>query len=170
MAGQYAPPLHQGNGNMVLMTNPEDELDKLEANFRGDIINNEGEIIPNKLKRRMNEEGINQVMGMIRSIVNRITFMSHLDDKNLYSMLDWFADTLAQLLMVSKIQFMIKSDADRTAIFFESVALAHIAMRRGWKEGDRRFWKGTTHEVAVSNPGMNPDSGLMKWTPKSWRG
>lgn len=165
----YQPPNHQANGNMIIMTNPEEELLRLEANFRGNIITADGNEV-HKFDEKMNETGINQVIGMVRTIVNRVTFMSNIKTDQVQKFMEYFADTLAQVLMVNKHKFGITSDADRTAIFFESVMVCHIAILRGLEEGEKRFWKGTTMEVNYGGLGMQKKGGgfmekvsLGKW-------
>lgn len=163
----YMAPMNNQNGNMVMMTNPREELRELEANLRGGIIDDAGDF-QQKFPARMNEFGINQVMSMVRTMVNRVAFMSNINEKAVRNFMDYLADTLAQMLMVNKQTYGIRSDADRTSIYFNCVTLAHIGILRGLQEGDRRFWKGTTHEILYGNM---PDKGggmLGRMTPTSW--
>ncbi len=166
----YGAPFQQNNGNMIYMTNPEEELDKLEANFRGQVLNAKGEY-ENKFNPVMSDKGVNKVMGMVRAVVNRVTFMSNIDEKRLNSFVEHFADTLIVVLMENKHDFRIKTDGDRTSIFYQAVTLAHIAALRGLQEGDKRFWKGTSQEIIYGggNNGARKESGILgKITPGGW--
>lgn len=129
---------HNSNGNMVSMTNPESELKRIEKMLRGDKETN--------LDPLMNEKGVNKIMGLIRSIVNRNTFMSNIKKDVLFALMQGHALTVVKILMTNKLEFDIKSDADRSAIFQLAVTVPHIAILRGLEGDDKRFWKGNVQE------------------------
>lgn len=166
----FIQPNLMDGGSMVQMTDPEAEILSLEANFRGQVMLADG-TYQEKFRKRMNERGINEVVGMVRAVVNRVTFMSNVKDQVLYGIMEGFADTLVQLLMMNSEAFDVKSNAERSAIFWQCVTVAHIAILRGYEEGEKRFWKGTQADISFGRPNQSaemPSGGLSKMSPKNW--
>jgi len=163
-------PTGMHSGNMVYMTNPDKELEKLEQNFRGYHWTQNGYV--KRFDARMNEQGIDKVVGLVRSLVNRITFMSNLDDRKLMGLLEGMADTLVTVLMMNKEAFGIRSDDERSAIFDQCMNLAMVSTLRAYKGDDKRFWKGGVMELQYGvNNSQPPKSGglLGKAMPNAWR-
>jgi len=170
----YLPQGNPNSGNMIEMTDPEIQLTRLEYHFRGYIPDDSGNFVK-KYEPIINDKGINKVMSLLRSVTNPITFMTNLEETDVENHTMYFADALIKMLMINKREFEINNDSDRTAIVVSCVSLARMSLRRGLKEGERRFWKGSSMEITQSfqnpnfsngNPNMgNPKKGLQRLFP-----
>jgi len=61
--------------------------------------------------------------------------------------------------MQSRIKYDIRSNSARDKIYFSSLTSAYVALKRGYKEGDRRFWKGSTQEITTRIDGKQQSGG-----------
>jgi hypothetical protein len=142
----YMSPMHQYGSSIILMTNPENELFKLELTFRSMMLDANGN--PYQVgEPLMNDYGISSVIGTIQALVNQITVMSNLDKFEVQMLMDFLADTLAKDLMMNRMNYDIKSSATRDKIYFNALATTFVTLKRGFEEGDKRFWKGSVQEI-----------------------
>lgn len=142
----FTNPSHMTSSNILHLTNPENELYKMELTFRGKILDKDG----NEIKigdPLMNEFGVSSVMGLVQSIVSQVTIMSNLDKQDIPLLIDFLADTLCRDLMINRIPYDISGRVARDNIFFTTLSSAYITMKRSFEEGDRRFWKGSVQEI-----------------------
>lgn len=155
----YQNPMNNFGSSIIMMTNPYDELHDMELSLRGMIEDKDG--IPKQVgDALMNEQGISEIMGMTRSIVNKITIMGNLDKREIAMWSDYSSDTLAKTLMMKRLAFGIKSE-DRDMVFFKVIATIYMCMKRPFNEGDRRFWKGSQQEITTRIEGANQNKGIM---------
>lgn len=109
-------PLHSFGANAIItLTNPNEDLFRLECALRGLDIDQIGNI--QKVgEPLMNKEGAHQVISMLRSRAHKIQVLGYInkDEKDRETM--EVMDVLVQKLMVNKEKFDIKSDVDRTYI------------------------------------------------------
>lgn len=142
----YQAPMHNLGGAIIMLTNPENDLYKLELTLRGSTENSDGEIqsVGDPL---LNEEGIKRVIGQVQTIVNQITILSYLEDEEISHLLLFLADTLAKDLMLNKKRYDIKNPSARDIIFFSSISTSYVCMCRAKKGGERKFWKGSVQEI-----------------------
>lgn len=170
----YIPQSGGHAGNMIVMTNPDREIKKMEANLRGQSVDRYGRASKREnVKPLMNESGINMMVGLVRSVLSRNTNMANLNDRVLNGIMEGIAETFITVLMMNRVEFGIKNDSDRSAIFNECANRCHIAITRGWNADDKRFWKGTVHEVnyGISGPAQQMNAGFMsQLNPKNWGG
>lgn len=166
----YQSPMYNYGGSILLLTNPNDELYKMELTFRNMILDRDGNPVPagNPL---MNDKGINSVIGQVQAIVNRVTIMSSLNKSEIPSMIDFLGDTLAKDLMLNRVNYEISLGSSRDKIYFVALSSAYICMKRAIDTGfnDKKFWQGSQQEITtrVENPhiksGMiNKLAGWMK--------
>ena len=73
----YTNPLHTYGSSILLMTNPNDELYKMELTFRSQYVDSEGKL-QNLGEPLMNDLGISSIIGIVQSVVNRVTIFSNL--------------------------------------------------------------------------------------------
>jgi hypothetical protein len=137
----FMSPMNQYGSAILLLTNPEDELKKMELTLRGQQMDSEGNIIQvgNPL---MNDEGINRMVGLIQRYANQSTVMSNLKSKDTDRLRNYIADHVAINLMINRERYNIKDMSARYDIFFCVVSTAIICLNRPLDEGERRFWKG----------------------------
>lgn len=156
----FSAPMNNYAGTIITMTNPEDELYKLELTLRNNILDRDGN--PKKAgEPLMNEEGISAVIGLVQSVVNRVTIMSNLKDQEIRVLMDFLADALAKDLMMNRVTYGIKSGVSRERIFSSALMTAFITMKRAFEEGDRRFWKGSQQEITTRVESNQRQKGLF---------
>jgi len=156
----YASPMHMYGSSIVTMTNPDDELYKMELTFRSQVVDRKGNArtVGEPL---MNELGINSVLGIVQGIVNRVTVMSNLNKHDIPNMIDFLGDTLAQDLMMNRVKYNIKTTTARTKIYFSALSTAFMTMKRAFEQGEKMFWKGSQQEVITTVKNDNSKRGLM---------
>jgi len=164
----FTAPLNTYGSSILLLTNPDNELYKMELTLRSMI-----ETKDNKVRQigepLCNEQGVCSIIGQTQAIVNQVTVMSNLTKHDIPIMMDFLGDTLAKDLMMNRIGYDIKSPASRDKIYFASLATAFICMKRAWEEGDRRFWKGSQQELRTVVEGQQQKKGMLAglWSRKN---
>lgn len=183
MTSFYQSPMNAYGSSIVQLTNPENEIVKMELVFRGKMIDAQGNVkdIGHSV---MNEEGILAVTGTVQSIVNQVTILSNLDKHNVKNIMSFFIYTIVKDLMLNEtrysigkieknveidvpirysdgtIQYMKKNmvviyhdRAARDKVLQIALSTAFICVKRGFEGDDKRFWKGTQHENIVKMEG-----------------
>lgn len=145
----YMSPMHNYAGSIVMLTNPENDLHKLELTFRSLKEGARGELIETG-EPLMNELGVSSVMGIIQSIVSQVTIMSNFTKNEIPMLMDFLGDTLARDLMMNRVTYDIKSPAARDKIYFTALSSSFICMKRAYEEGEKRFWKGSQQEIKTT--------------------
>lgn len=160
----FANPQQNYGSSIATLTNPENDLYKMELALRNMMLDKEG--IPKSVgEPLMNELGISSVMGQVQAIVNQTTIMSNFDRRDEIGILtDYLADTMAKDLMINRIGYGIKSQAARSKIYYISITSAYICLKRALSEGERRFWKGTEQNIRqiIEQPGQNSPGFFQK--------
>jgi len=147
-ATPYSSPMHNYGGSILMLTNPDNEIYKLELSMRGERVNKDGEAI--KVGQPlMNEQGINSIIAQVQALVNQVTIMSNLDDNDIPILMDFLGDSLAKDLMLNRVNYEMTDAAARDKIFFEALSTTFVCLRRAYKEGDKRFWKGSQQEITT---------------------
>lgn len=144
-----AAPMHQYGSSILFLTNPQDEIFKMEACFRNVTVEDNGNIRPNG-PPLMNEEGISAVIGMVQSVVNQNTSMSDLDKNDVERHIGLLYDTLIRDLMIHRNKYGIANQNDRYKIVQQALQTAHITLKRPFNGGERRFLKGTVQEIQTT--------------------
>lgn len=141
----YQSPMYNYSSAIMFLTNPQDEVFKLELTLRNQIPDKDGN--PRQVgKPLLNDEGICAIIGMIQVVVNQVTIMSNLSKNEVPSLIDFLADTLAKDLMINCQRYDLNPH-DRDKVFFSVLSAAYICMKRAYEEGDKRFWKGSVQEI-----------------------
>jgi len=156
----YASPMHQFGSSILLLTNPENELYKMELTFRSMKLDKEGNAIQSGTPL-MNDEGISSVLGVVRSLVSQVTVMSNLSKSEVPALMDFLGDTLAKDLMVNRVRYEIASTSVRDKVFFIALSSTFVTLKRAYEEGDKRFWKGSVQEIHSSVDGGQKRGGLL---------
>jgi hypothetical protein len=147
-------------GSFLLITNPDSELAKMEMSLRGYRVDSNGDV-KQAGTALMNEEGITSVISEVQSLTSQNTVMSHIDEKEIPSMMDFVADTLARDLMMNRIRYGISDPTARDKIFFMSLNYCWVTMKRAQGGGERSFWKGSTQEITMRNEGQQQGQGII---------
>ena len=162
----YANPLHNYGSSIIAMTNPDDELYKMELTFRSQVVDGKGNVksVGDPL---MNELGVNSVIGIVQSLVNRVTVMSNLNKHEVPMLINFLGDTLAKDLMMNRMNYKIKTMTARTKIFFTALVTAFVTMKRAYEQGEKQFWKGSQQEITTriehGNEKKSLMTGLLGW-------
>lgn len=140
----YQSPMYNYGSSIIVMTDPKDVLYEMELFFRG-LAQSEDKIL-NVSDPLMNNAGIAAVMGMTRGIVNKITIMGNLDKNEVSIWMEYAAETLAKVLMVNRIQYLMTTNS-RRLVYFKTLSTIYMCLKRPFNEGDRRFWGKAYQEI-----------------------
>ena len=164
----YMSPMHLYGSSIVLLTNPESEIGRMELTFRNVRVNKDGKIVYVGASL-MNDDGIASVIGTIQTIVNQVTILSNLSKTDIPILMDFLGDTLARDLMINRVKYDIKSFAARDKIYFTALTSSYITMKRAFEEGDKRFWKGSVQEIHTKSEVGNQGGGSMLSKLNPWK-
>ena len=150
----YQSPMNNFQGAIVMLTNPENDLYRMELALRGMTLDKDGN--PKQTGQPlMNSEGINSVVGIVQSIVTQSTNMSNLEDPEIAKLMVFqLGDAVIQDLMINSKKYGINNKTARDRILTIVSDTAYITMKRALKEGERRFWKGSQQEITTRVEGM----------------
>lgn len=112
----------------------------------------------------MNPDGINKYMGVARSLVHPTTIMGNTDKLEKVRWLMFNYDAIIQDLMLNWRKYDINENTRstvRTIITTQLMNLGLSTVNRGLDEGDRRFWKGSTHEITSVIKGQEQGKGFL---------
>ena len=167
--GDMSSPREMYGSAMLKLTNPENEISKMELTFKNAKLDGEGNVIESDTPL-MNELGINSIIGIVQTVMNQVTIMSNISKADIENIMMFLSDTLARDLMVNRVDYGIESKAARDKIFFTALTTTYITLKRGYEEGDKRFWKGSVQEyrTTVDNVGSRSKGILSKINP--WSG
>jgi|TARA_R100000501_G_C2624592_1_gene117862 hypothetical protein len=157
----FVTPRDEYGGSIITLTNPEKVIENAKLTYRSQIEDSDGNIHQNG-EPLMNEEGINSVIGQIQTLVNQVTVMSNLNKMEIPMLVEFLGDTLAKDLMMNRIKYDIKSSSSRDKIYFTALTSAFVCMKRAYEEGEKRFWKGSQHEMTTRHEGIQQSSPLKK--------
>ena len=163
----FSTPMEKYGNNMIILTNPEGELYKMELSFRGMKMNNDGELVVNG-EPLMNEKGIASIIGTTQSVVNQVTILGNLTNDDISKHMNHLSDTLIKDLMVNRVKYGIYSFAVRDRILFMALTQARIAMSRAEVEGysDKKLWGKIFVETNARVESPKKESGFLS---KIWR-
>jgi hypothetical protein len=161
----YMSPMHQYGTAIITMTNPDSELYKMELTFRSVTKDHKGRLIQMGTPL-MNDYGISSVVGMVQSLVNQVTIMSNLSKQEVPMLIDFLGDTLARDLMIKRKEYAIAGSSERDKIYFSALSTTFVTLKRGFEEGDKRFWKGSVQEINTTvNNAQKKNSFLQALNP-----
>lgn len=158
----YTSPMYQYGSSIMFLTNPEQELFKLELTLRGMKANEGGDAI--KIgPALLNDMGVSEILGMTQSIVNQVTILSSLERDDIDTLRDFLGDTLAKDLMVNRTRYDITNTSIRDQVYFSTIATAFICMKRAQNDtlSDKKFWRNTVQELHTSVQGNDKKKGIM---------
>lgn len=144
--------------SIIVLTNPEDELYQMELTLRSMILDDNGNPLQ-KGEPLLNDKGIIAVIGLCRSIVNKNSIFSNFEDTEVKSLMLNLIDTLSRDLMLNRIVYEIWPGS-RDMIINIVINNVYPCLKRGYKEGDKRFWKGTVQEQLIKTEQGQQKGGL----------
>jgi hypothetical protein len=143
---------------IITMTNPEGELKRVEDSFRGVYATESGSLVRVE-EPLMNEAGIKAVMGMLRSIVNRNTIMSHLTEDDVPRIHKFYAMRLNKILFLEGKRYGILDLAPKIRISTMCLGLITSTLKRAENGGERNFWRHSIYEINMKSQGDSSGGG-----------
>lgn len=156
----YMSPMYNYGSGIVLLTNPKDEIYNIELALRSVFETRNGEYLQVG-EPLLNDVGIKSVIGQVQAIVNKITVMGWLENPEIMNLIDGSGDTMIKDLMINRKKYNINSLSTRDKIMTQTMTTAYLTMKRAYKEGDRRFWKGSVQEVRTTFESEQKKKGLF---------
>jgi hypothetical protein len=158
----FISPVSQVGSAITTLTDPTNDIYKIELGLRNMIIDKDGNA-KSMGSPLLNELGISSVLSQTQGILNTITSMSNLKNKNeVVMMMDFLADTLAKDLMMNRLAYNITSPTARDKIYFMVLAPSYMHLNRPLEEGEKRFWKGTVQEIKQTLQSNNTQPGFFQ--------
>jgi hypothetical protein len=137
-------PMNRYGSSIITLTNPEEELRKLELTFKGKRMDTRGKIV-DFAEPLCNDLGAERIVGHVRSLVNRVGIMSNLEKNDIPNLMMSFNDALIRELLRHKKKYGCIHNRD--TILNMANNLTYLCLRRAYMEGDKRFWKGSVQEI-----------------------
>lgn len=163
--GYMASPVNLYGGAIEKLTDPEDEMYKMELTLRGYKLSHSGQAIPMG-EPLISDEGISSMIGIIQGLVQRSGIIGFVEKNDRNVLLMEMSDTIIKDLMVNRLKYKITNPSARDRILNIATSNAFVTLNRSLDGGDRRFWKGSQQDIRteVVNAGANK-SFLSKLNP-----
>jgi hypothetical protein len=149
-SGSYSNPMYNYAGSIIEITDTEALFLRLESSLRGVVINGRGEKVTQG-EPLLNDDGVKDIVMIMRSIGDRASVMSHFDTNEIKALMEYLNDTLAKVLMMNKVNYDITNPSARDLIVFMCNGTAFAIIKRGFEGGERRFWKGSQIDYNVKS-------------------
>ena len=91
-AAPFMSPMQNYASSILQLTNPENEIYKMELTLRSQIVDKEGDThqIGDPL---LNEKGISSVIGQVQTVISQVTIMSNFEKNDIPLLIDFLGDT-----------------------------------------------------------------------------
>lgn len=159
----FQSPMDAGS-SILNITNPEAIIYKLRLNLMN-IEEVDGELVQ-KGTPKMTPEGIREIISIVESILNQNTIMSKLNDRYINNAMFYLSDRLIRRLMVKGREFGVNDPTSKSNIVMICCNYVYACLRRADEEGERRFIKGSQHEIRTTASGDTKGGGiasLLSW-------
>ena len=148
--GSSAMPYYPGGSNMhannmVELTNPESIIKELELAYRGYKLIGGKEIYITK--PLLNDTGCMSVIYQIRSIVNQVSILSWLSERQINNIMEHFSETLILDLMMNKHYYNIHGHVEMSKVLNMAQDVAYICLMRAREGNDKGFWAKISMEI-----------------------
>lgn len=166
--GAYAAPVDRYGSSIITLTNTDATVKRAEMFLRNMTENINGDLIPCG-EPLMNDLGINNTIGALQSIVNQVSMMSNLNEKEISNIALNFADYLIADIMMNRVNYGIKTYSTARRIRMNIINMAYIGLKRAYESGlsDKKFLRGSVmenyHMVEQKNSNKGVLSSLNPW-------
>ena len=129
------------------LLDPESIIEELEHHLRGEYKKKIDQNTIAWIKTPdtvpiLNERGIQAIIKSLQIRINRVTFMSNLEEKHIYDICLTLANDLTELLFNNSEEFGLNwQSAHQRVIIDEIMDFVFIALRKAYSEGERRHWR-----------------------------
>ena len=141
------------NSLLEKLTNPELQIQEVELRLKGKKINEKGEEVQVS-EPLLNDEGVANMIVLIRSMVNQVMFMSNLTEEQVAKLTEELGWDIIKDLINNKIKYEVKEHNRSkivSIILYPSYESANSALENGF----RRFLKSGIIETTINTQG-NP--------------
>lgn len=155
----------QTQAALVQQINPEETVQEIRLMLEGKEELPSGDI-KQVTEPLLNEEGINQMMLIVKSMVNINTIMSALDEKKIHLLMIELTDNVIDTLTLNWKQFGIKSKGDLDIIEAIIKNMTYPTLMRSKEGGERKFLGKITVENISTTPqfkSSKPEGFLSKF-------
>ena len=144
---------------------PSDVIELVEHSLRGEIWDSKTQSWESKGKQKMNEIGIQAVIGEVSDRVNKIVIMSNLQEQDVKDiLLDLLWDLASEMFLNMKKWDMSFEDLD--PIHNMVMVLSEAALKRCLMEGERkRLYEATKTTEQIIREQQHPKSGFLSIIP-----
>ena len=94
----------------------------------------------------VNDEGRRELLGLLRVVVNKNTFLSSIDESRMFRLLRWLADTLAIHLYTRYDDYGLQPEA-LPLLFSTIMTFVEMGMRRALDENEKRYLSGVVRII-----------------------
>jgi len=145
---------NQNDINTLLseLTNPETEISEAEQSLKGIGYDSEGKEIK-VTEPLMNDKGVARMIQLMRSMVNRVMYMSNLEDDQIRIMTVELGEQIVEELTLHKIDYEITNHQNMTTIRTIVTYKAFEAGMSALENGFRRFLKTGIVETTINTQG-----------------
>jgi hypothetical protein len=155
------PNVMQAMGSNILrLTDTSELFDDVALYLRGLIRLEDGRL--SKIgEPRMSEEGIGEVLGLLHGIATRNTHLSNYEMSEVRSMCNALIYELSRIFMLYGRKWGLEVNK-RSITGYMITQIFFTSLKRGFKEGDKKFLKGSQQEIKTTVE-SNTRGGLSKY-------
>lgn len=154
-----ASPRGAYGSSIIVLTDPSEDLFQIECVLRGIDYDKDGNIRKTG-DPLMNDFGISRIIGLIKSRAHKIQVMGTAKEDDINKTLKYIGDTIVIQLMINRKKFEI-NEADRTFVTTLILNYLDSLMKSAQDNGNRIFWKGSTHETTIRSENNRENSGFF---------
>jgi len=141
------------NSLLEKLTNPENAIGEIELRLKGKKINEKGEEVQVS-EPLMNDEGVANMIVLVRSMVNQVMFMSNLTEEQISNLIMELGWDIIKDLINNKKKYEVK-EHNRSKIVSIILYPSYEAANSALENGFRRFLKSGIIETTINTQG-NP--------------
>jgi hypothetical protein len=157
-AGYSVTSNNEINSLLSELTNPEQEIYEVEKSLKGIDIDENGKEI-RKTEPLLNNKGVANMIRLMRSMLNRVMFMSNLEEIDVRNLVMELSYQIQDDLIMHKKDYDIKDVTDmttiRTIISYKAFEAGMTALDNGF----RRFLKQGIIETTINTQGQGLKTG-----------
>jgi len=146
------------NSLLAELTDPEKEIYEVELSLKGLEINEKGEKI-RVTDPLLNDRGAANMIRLMRSMLNRVMFMSNLQEEDIRSLVIELSFQIQNDLIFHKVEYDIKDNTNMTTIRTIVSYKAFEAGMTALENGFRRFLKQGIVETTINTQGNQIKAG-----------
>lgn len=155
-------PLQTLGGNILIMTNPKDEIFRIELTMRNMFLDNKGNYqnVGGSYKPLLNEMGIRRILGLLDSLISRNSILSDVNRAEIGRIMISTSKVIILELMQGK-RYEIVNLTARNTILKQSQNLMYMTLMRARDGGEKRWLKGSQQELTYRTEQSNPKKGFF---------